>query len=441
MLDEIKTTARGDSLLRARTLLGVVALVLALAAALAACGGDDSDSGSEPSEADLLIGASVPLTGGLESVGPAGQKAAELALAQIEDAIATGGSGETVDLQVVDNATDPDTAVAAANELADAGATCITGAWASVDTIATANEVSIPGGILQISPASSDVGITKIKDDGLLNRTVLPDSAQGTALADGVALDLGGAEGNVVNIGARKDDYGAGIADAFTEEWTSLGGTIGERVEYDIGLPSYDREANQITSGGPDAILIADRADNFVPLAASLEATGAWDPSTAWGPDGLAASALLEDPGASTVAGLRATAPGTTSQAPETQAFEELFSSSEPTDVTGQRFDAQTFDAVILCYLASVAAGSAEGADMAAALEDITGPGGDKYGWNQLADAVAAIENGDDIDYIGASGPLDLDADGDPTAGAYDLYQFGKELELVGNIPVSPKKG
>lgn len=434
-------TVGGAALLRARSLLGVAALVLGLGFALTACGGsDDSSSGGEPSDADLVIGASVPLSGGLESVGPAGQKAAELAVTQIENAITAAGSDETIDLRVVDNETDPVVAVDAANELKDAGASCITGAWASVDTISTANEVSIPSGILQVSPASSSDAITSIDDNGLLNRTVLPDSAQGAALADGVALDLGGAEGNVVNIGARKDAYGAGIADSFTKEWTGLGGTIGERVDYDVGLPSYDKEADQMTSGSPDAVLIADRSDNFPALATALEATGAWDPGTAWGPDGLAASALLDDPGAKAVTGLRATAPGTPSQAPETKAFDQLYASSDPTDVTSQRFDAQTFDAVILCYLASVAADSTDGADMAAALEDITGPGGQKYTWEQLPAAVEALNGGKDIDYVGASGPLDLDADGDPTAGAYDLYEFGKELKLVGNIPV-PAQG
>ena len=31
---------------------------------------------------------------------------------------------------------------------------------------------------------------------------------------------------------------------------------------------------------------------------------------------------------------------------------------------------------------------------------------------------------GEDFDYVGASGPIDLDANGDPTAGTYDIYQI-----------------
>ena len=42
----------------------------------------------------------------------------------------------------------------------------------------------------------------------------------------------------------------------------------------------------------------------------------------------------------------------------------------------------------------------------------------------QLSDAIDALENGDDIDYQGASGPIDMDENGDATAGVYDIYEF-----------------
>ena len=60
---------------------------------------------------------------------------------------------------------------------------------------------------------------------------------------------------------------------------------------------------------------------------------------------------------------------------------------------------------MILCYLAAVAAGSTDGEEMAAELQDVSGPGGDKYTFEQLPDAIKALQNGDDIDYEGASGP------------------------------------
>ena len=51
---------------------------------------------------------------------------------------------------------------------------------------------------------------------------------------------------------------------------------------------------------------------------------------------------------------------------------------------------------------------------MAKELADLSAPGGDKYTWEQLPDAITALEDGNDIDYEGASGPINLNEDGDP---------------------------
>ena len=100
-------------------------------------------------------------------------------------------------------------------------------------------------------------------------------------------------------------------------------------------------------------------------------------------------------------------------------------------------FDAQNFDAVVLCYLAAVAAGSTEGADIAPEIAAVSGPPGDQYTWEELPDAIEALQNGDDIDYEGAAGALDLDENGDATAGVYDLYEFkGTVPEPVDEVEV-----
>jgi branched-chain amino acid transport system substrate-binding protein len=74
---------------------------------------------------------------------------------------------------------------------------------------------------------------------------------------------------------------------------------------------------------------------------------------------------------------------------------------------------------------------------MAAEVQNVAGPGGDKYTFEQLPEAIEALQNGDDIDYEGASGPLDINEQGDPTAGVYDIYRFkdGK-IEVFDELPV-----
>ncbi len=79
-----------------------------------------------------------------------------------------------------------------------------------------------------------------------------------------------------------------------------------------------------------------------------------------------------------------------------------------------------------------MAAGSSEGADIAEAIVDVTGPGGKKFTFEQLPQAIEALENGEDIDYEGASGPVDWDENGDLSRYIYDISEFkgGKLVKL-----------
>ncbi len=429
--------------LTTKRLLATAFAGLVLVFGVAACGDDDDDDGGGggggEAQLDLVIGDSLPLTGDLSDFGPPGQKASDLAVAQITDAIKQAGVEHTVSIVHEDNETNPQAAVSAARKMVDSdGASCITGAWASADTIPTAQSVSIPDGILQISPASTSDEITGLDDDGLLNRTSPPDSFQGPTLADAIAEDLGSAEGKTVNIGARNDSYGEGLAGTFSDAWEALGGTVGEEVIYDPEQPSYNSEAQQITAGNPDVFVIIDFPETFIKVGPALQRTGAWDPAKAWGTDGLASSDLPPDVGPDIIEGMRGTAPGAPDKGEASTAFDTLYTSAEPQNIDRMTFDAQNFDAAILCYLSAVSAGSTDGQEMADALVDITAPGGTEFTWQQLPEAIEALQNGDDIDYTGASGALDLNADGDATAGVYDIYQYkGGGLDIIDEVEVA----
>jgi ABC-type branched-subunit amino acid transport system substrate-binding protein len=415
---------------------------LTLVLGLAACGGGDDNGGAGGTgKIDLTIGDSIPLTGDLADFGPPGQKASDLAVSVINQANQQAGVDNTVKVVHEDNETSPQAAVQAARKLVDSdNASCITGAWASSDTIPTAQSVSIPDGVLQISPASTSDEITSLNDDGLVNRTSPPDSFQGPTLANTMDAALGGANGKTVNIGARNDSYGTGLAGTFGDAWKELGGTVGQQVIYDPEQPSYDSEAAQITSGNPDAIVIIDFPETFAKVGPALQRTGNWDPSKGWFTDGLASGDVPESVDAQVIDGMRGTAPGSPDKGEASTAFDDLYTSSDPKDVDRQTFDTQNFDATVLCYLAAVAAGSTDGKDMADKLVDVSAPPGTPYTWEQLPEAIKALQNGDDIDYQGASGAIDMDDAGDATAGVYDIFTFkGATLTLdeIGETPVA----
>ncbi|CAN5151098.1 ABC transporter substrate-binding protein [soil metagenome] len=415
----------------------LAALVVALSSlVLAACGDDDDEGGSGGGgggeSLDLTIGSLVPQTGGLAPFAPAGEKAIGLAVEEINTAIEEAGADHTITSLIEDTQTDPQAAVQAARKLTSEDATCFNGAWASGSTIPVAESVSTREEILQISPASTSPEITDLEDDDLLFRTAPADTFQGPLLADVIEDGLGGAEGLTVNIGARNDSYGTGLADEFSKAWEEKGGTVGETVVYDIKQPSYNSEAGQIVSGNPDGILIVDFPDPFNKVGPALVRTGDWDPETAFGPDGLAFPNLAELVGSDVVEGMRATAPGAPDEGPGS-AFDTLF--DDAGGATRAPFNAQNFDNVILCYLAAVAAGSTDGAEMAAALRDVTGAPGDEYTWEELPDAIEALQNGEDIDYQGVTGDIEFDEAGDPQTGVFDVFAFrGDELETTSEV-------
>ena len=129
---------------------------------------------------------------------------------------------------------------------------------------------------------------------------------------------------------------------------------------------------------------------------------------------------------------MRATAPGVLSSGPGAE-FDALF--TEAGGVDRAPFNGQNFDNVILCYLTAVAAGSTEGAEMAAVLRDVTNAPGDQYTWQELPEAIEALQNGDDIDYQGVSGDIELNDAGDPESGVFGVYTFkGDVMEPTSEV-------
>lgn len=413
-------------------LAAVIAVTFALSGTVAACGSSDDGSGGASgattagggSELDLTIGSLVPLTGESSQWGPPFQKAGALAAEQIRGAIERAGARHRLNVSFHDSQALPQDALQAARQAVSEGASCISGPPSSSAAVPVANSLAIRDGILMITTATSDQ-ITGLDDpDGLVNRSDPPDSYQGPTLAKVIEQSIGGADGKTVNLGARNDAYGTGLADTFTAAWEAMGGTVGERVVYDPRQPSYDSEAQQLVQGDPDAFVIIDFPETYSKVGPALVRTGRFDPGKAFTTDGLYSNSLADDTGAEAIEGLRGTTPGAPRGATASRAFRELFTSSAPTDVPLEAFSAQHFDQIMLCYLAAVAAGSTDGTEMAAKVRDITRAPGTRYTWQQLPEAIAALERGEDIDYEGASGAIEMNDAGDATAGVYDVFEF-----------------
>jgi ABC-type branched-subunit amino acid transport system substrate-binding protein len=413
---------------------------LALILGVAACGGGGGGGGNGPGSTkfDLTIGNSLPLTGSSEALGDSGQKASQLALDRIKDAIDSTDADHTVRIVNEDQGSDADAAVESAKTLVDSDkASCLTGPWSSEAVAQTANDVAIRAKVLQISPVATGPDVAELSDHDLVVSTALPVSLEGDALAKAIESDLGGAEGNTVNVAASAGNDANTISQDFIESWQEEDGTVGSQIMLAPPSLSSPEQASQITGNSPDAVLLVDDPTGFAQLVPALLATSAWDPATTWGSDQLVSPGLPDEVGSDSIESMRALAPGAPEGEEPTSAFVQDFRSASPRDVKLAPYAAQQFDATVLCYLAAVAAGSSDGQEMADELIDITAPGGTEYSWQQLPDAIKALEDGEDIDYTGASGPIDMDVQGNPTSGVFDVFQYvSGNLTVVGDVPV-----
>jgi ABC-type branched-subunit amino acid transport system substrate-binding protein len=212
-------------------------------------------------------------------------------------------------------------------------------------------------------------------------------------------------------------------------------------VLFDPQQPSYNSEAGEIVSGNPDAFVIIDFPDTYARMGAALVRTGEFDASALFTADGLAADEVPEGVPERAIIGAKGTRPGTPETGAMVQRFSELF--EEAGGPARGTFDAQNFDAVMLCFLAATAAGSSDGTDIQAALRDVSAPPGQKYTFLELADAVRALQDGQEIDFDGVTGPIDFDENGDPTTATYEVWTYGDDgrLEVMRQFQAAQDEG
>lgn len=405
--------------------VGVAAIGLAVLAT--ACGGDQQSSGATRDERNgftLTVGDLLPMTGAHGPYTASARKAADLAIAEATASLErVGASHIKVKLSHADTQSSPQSAVSAARKLLAEGATCLAVASSSAETIPVAQSVSIRHRVPQIAASATSAEITSLKDDGYVFRTVPADTLQGKALAKVVASELGGARGKTLSLAARNDAYGAGFIRRVEEAWKQLGGRTKGPLLYDPRAANYDSEAAAIASGDPDAYVIVDLPDTYAKLGAALLRTGQFDAHKLFTADGLTSSTIPQGVPARALEGARGTRPGTSENSAAAKAFDTRFKGARGIKERGS-FDAQNFDAAMLCVLAAIAAGSSDAAEIKTQITAVSGAPGKPYNFEQLDEAITDLLAGRDIDYEGASGPLNLDTNGDPSSALYDLWTY-----------------
>src|SRR5215217_8731175 len=371
----------------------------------------------------LRIGILFPFTGDLSDFGEPFRQAAELAVNEIN--AAGGVLGQPMELVQGDSATSPQQAVEEARCLIELeGVSAIVGPAGSGETLPVAESVTGPAGVLEVTMSATSPALTIAKDNDFLFRTVISDAAQGVVMAD-VAQEQGYGSACVLYV---NNAYGQGLNDAFADRFTAQGGTITAQVPVEQEQASYASELAQCTEGDPDVMIaVAYPESGRVFLRELIEGGNA--PSLIFS-DGLQAPDMFAELGWNVFEGSYGTAAG----APETDAAEVFNQAWQEAygDMPAVPYLREINDAIYLIALAAEKAGSNDSTAIRDALRDVAnepgtvvGPG--QAGWQAAVKAIAA---GEDVNYEGAAGSVDLDENGDVSKGAILIWQIkGEAIE------------
>ena len=395
-----------------------------MAALFAASCGQSATTQDDP----IRIGVILSLSGELMSVGDHLASAAQLASREIN---AAGGllGGRPVELLIRDDRTDPMQAERVAQELIDEGVVAIVGSLASSAT-ARIQALTFEAQIPQISCCSTSEELSDVQPptERYLFRTAPSDIVQARVLAR-VVEDSRCERLAILHVSdAYGNPFAAGIVQA-------LGGTgvgVSEVVPFTRGRSSYATEVASVASANPDCVaLVAYPDDGGKILRAWNELTT--PPPVLWiGTDGV------KDPGFPRAAGSSDYIDGVIGTAPivepDTPSANEFAAAYQLT--YGERpgiFDGNQYDAVILISLAIQSAGTTDGPAVRDALFRVANEDGDDNGVisGQMAEALALLEEPDgDVDYEGASGPVNFDERGDVLTD-YEVWRYEVDVGFV----------
>ena len=399
--------------------LAAVAATSALV--LTACGGSDDDGGNDndraaesKSDGVLTVGSLLPQTGSLAFLGPPEFAGVDLAIQEINE---TGGvlGQDVVGVKADSGDTDSGIAAAETDKLLDADADVIIGA-ASSGVSMTVVEKIMSNGTVMFSPAntSTDFDNGDFAEPDLYFRTAPSDILQGAVMSN---LLLEDGKQNIAIL-ARQDAYGETLAEEIKKGLEDAGSSVAATVFYGENAQSYDSQVQEIADAAPDAIVLVafEETTTIVPQLVSA-GVGPQDVNTYF-VDGNTAdyNGKLPD---GTLEGTKGTIPG----AETAGDFRDRLLVVDPA-LTDFAYAGESYDATVVSALAAIAADSDAGDKIAEEIPGIT-EGGTKC--TTFAECSDMLEAGEDIDYDGVSGPIELGETGSPTAASIGIYQYGAD--------------
>jgi branched-chain amino acid transport system substrate-binding protein len=383
-----------------RKLLRAAAIVATLALVLAACttGGGDGEG--------VTIGVLVPLTGEEGEFGEIVANTAQLAVDEI-NASGLNPCGQ-ISLEIADTQTNPEEGIRQGNRLMESeDVVAIVGPTS--ETMVALVDAAINNQIVLFSPYAGTISLNDLGGD-FVYRTVASDLDDGKA-AGLWLVDKGYQR---VAILTQNEESTISIGTAAGDAAADQGVDIVAESSFAPGQPSYLAELNSVLTENPDAIFLAGGQQSGVTIlkeAAGLGYEGEWLLAA-----DMAVPAVIEGVGSELMEGVAfAELASADTSLPTYQNFAQLHE-DELGEPPGP-FAANSWDMMNLIALAMTEANECTGSAINASLRTVSSDG-DVV--NSFADGAEALADGDNIDYDGASGPVDIDDTGSVT-GSYAI--------------------
>jgi branched-chain amino acid transport system substrate-binding protein len=406
-------------------LLGVLALV---AAACSDDGGDQADGGTTtvtvarggPSsnargnvDGTLVIGKLLPQSGDQSARFKAVDTPINIAIQEIN--AAGGVNGKPITLLAADDGTRADVAGVSLDRLLHERVDVVLGPSSSATMLGIIDKVE-SGEVVTCSGSNTAAELTGADSGGYYLRTAPPDKLQGPALAQLVIND-----GHTrVAILTRDDSYGTGFGDALQTALQNQDTDVVLNVPYDADATDFEADVRAVKAVAPDAIVVIGLNEDGSRIVKEMVAQGL-GPSQVqiYTADGMQGSSFFKgvdptNPGI--VKDIRGTAPAAAPTGIVHPFHAEYAKTGQDTI-----FSSHYYDCTLLVALAAQAAGSDDPGLIRDEILEVS-KGGETC--QTFADCLALLEDGQDIDYDGASGPVDLDDNREPTVGVYDVWAY-----------------
>jgi ABC-type branched-subunit amino acid transport system substrate-binding protein len=374
---------------------------------------------------NMKIGILTGLTGGYGPWGKAGLNAAQVAAEEIN---AAGGiNGARIELVVADNQSSPEGAVAGWKRLVEIENVSAVGGLESGGALALLDE-SRAAKVPIMCPACGTPKLATLGGD-FVWRLTGGDDDLGVIMAQ-IALARSQSVAVLTQLGMEATE---GISDVFIPSFEKGGGTIAADIRFSGELASFRGELERAFNASDHVVVSTDLEVGTQLLTEYLRRGYG---GTLYLIPELIANEVAQLGGGALAGKAFGVSPSYDTENPAFERFAKAFVKKAGNQPSPAMYEPNYYDQIIVLALAAVAAGSNDGEAIRDHLAKVSNPPGKTV--HSFSEGVAALKNGEDIAYHGASGSIDFNKFGNVTSFYSETTPKDGGWSPVGAVELDP---